>query len=409
MSRRSLVGASARLALLLVCLSAAWPCAAARAQAGGGLPELKRKAAELIKAQRYTEALPILEKIAAAEPDDADTRFYLGFALIAQANNTGDAAARKALRARARESFLKAKALGNTEPVVDALIQSIPPDGGEGKAFSRNAQADRLMNEAEALFSQGKLDEALGNYKRALELDPNIYEAALFSGDVYTHRGDFAQAEVWYQKAIQIDPNRETAYRYSATPLMKQRKLAEARDRYVEAFITEPYSRYTAAGLTQWAQAADARLAHPAIDVPASVTFDEKGDAKVNLDAGALLGGKDDGSFAWVAYGATRTAWRREKFARTFPAEKAYRHSLAEEAEALRGVVTMAAGDKGTKKLSPSLARLKQLDDEGLLEAYILLARADEGIAQDYPAYLKQNRERLRRYVVNYVLTGGGK
>jgi hypothetical protein len=31
-------------------------------------------------------------------------------------------------------------------------------------------------------------------------------------------------------------------------------------------------------------------LAHPAIDVPTSVTFDEKGDAKVNLDASALEG-----------------------------------------------------------------------------------------------------------------------
>ena len=264
------------------------------------------------------------------------------------------------------------------------------------------------MVEAEALFSQGKLDDALRNYQRALQLDPKLYEAALFSGDVYSHNGDFPQAETWYQKAIAIDPTREIAYRYSATPLMKQGKLDQARDRYVESFICEPYSRFSVGGLTQWAKAANAKLAHPAIDIPTNVTFDEKGNAKIDLAGSALSGGKDDGSFAWISYGLTRSSWRSEKFAKTFPEEKTYRHSLAEEADALRSVLTLAGSDKKVKSLSPSLAKLKKLNDDGLLEAYLLMARADEGIAADHPSYLKQHRDKLRRYVVEYVLTGGG-
>ncbi len=123
----------------------------------------------------------------------------------------------------------------------------------------------------------------------------------------------------------------------------------------------------------------------------------------------ALLGGKDDGSFAWIAYGAARSSWRKEKFAKTFPNEKRYRHSLQEEADALRSVLAIATGDKQAKKLSTSLAKLKKLNDEGLLEAYILMALADEGIAADHPAYLRQNRDKLRQYVTKYVLAGGGK
>lgn len=408
MSQRTLIANAARLGLLLFCLSALGQTAPVSAQTGDGLQELKAKAGELIKQQKYTEALPLLEKLAAAEPGDATTQFYLGFALVAQANSTKDAAARRALRVRARNAFIKSKELGNTEQLVDALIQSLPPDGSDGKAFSSNAAAHKLMVEAESLFGQGKLDDALKNYQRALELDPQLYEAALFSGDVYVHRGDFAQAEVWYQKAIAIDPNRETAYRYSATPLMKQGKRDAARDRYVEAYISEPYSRFAVNGLTQWAQITKTQLAHPAIDIPTNVTFDAKGDAKINLDANALLGGKDDGSFAWISYGATRSTWRKEKFARAFPQERAYRHTLAEEADALRSVLAIAASDKKTKTLSPSLSKLKNLNDAGLLEAYILLARPDEEIARDFPAYLRQHRDKLRRYVVEYVLTGGG-
>jgi len=411
--RAEVLRAAARLALLLCLLSAAQSAVEARAarlQSGENLAEMEQKVSDLIKSQKYTEALPILERLVVAEPDKAEIRFHLGFALLGQANNTKDAAEKKALSLRARASFVKAKELGMTDPLVDALVASIPPEGSVGQSFSKNPQANELMVEAEGLFSRGKLDEALADYQKAFKLDPNIYEAALFSGDVYVQRGDFQNAEVWYQKAIGIDPSRETAYRYSATPLMRQRKFDAARDRYVEAFITEPYNRYTTAGLSQWAQATSTRLAHPAIEVPTDVTFDEKGDAKINLDAGALLGGsKDDGSFAWIAYGATRSGWHKEKFAKTFPQERQYRHSLAEEAAALRAVLALASSDKETKKLSPSLAKLKRLDDEGLLEAYVLLARADQGIAQDYPAYLKQNRDKLRRYVVEYVITGGGK
>lgn len=392
--------------LLLLMLSLP---AAVYAQGGEDIGAMKLRAAELIKQTKYTEALPLLEKIVAVEPNDQQTQFFLGFALIGQANNTKEPAARKALRIRARAAFVKAKALGLTEPIVDGLIQSLPLDGSDGAAFSQNAEADKLMTEAEALFAQGKFDDALKNYQSALKLDPKLYTAALFSGDVYKERGDFQQAELWYQKAIEIDPTRETAYRYSATPLMKQRKYDQARDRYVEAYITEPYSKFSISGLAQWAQVTQTRLAHPTIDIPTDIKFDEKGDAQINLDFGALVSGKEDGGFAWIGYGTARSIWRKEKFAKTFPQEKAYRHSLAEEADALRMVLAAAAGDKKTKTLSPALAKLKKLEEEGLLEAYILLARPDEGIAQDHPAYLKQNREKLRRYVVTYVLTGGGK
>ena len=399
---------AARFALLCSCLLTIGQPTAAYAQAGESVEELKRKSAELVKRQAYTEALPILEKLSIAEPNNAETHFYLGFALIAQANSTKDAALRKSSRIRARNAFIKCKELGNTEPVVDGLIQSIPPAGADPAAFSQNGNANKLMVEAEALFSEGKLDDAFRNYQRALQLDPKLYEAALFSGDVLTHKGDFQQAETWYQKAIAIDPAGEIAYRYSATPLMKQGKLDQARDRYVESFICEPYSRFAVGGLTQWAKATNAKLAHPAIDIPTNVTFDEKGNAKIDLAPSALLGGKDDGSFAWLSYGVTRSNWRKEKFAKTFPEGKRYRHSLAEEADALRSVLTLAGSDKNVKRLSPSLAKLKKLNDDGLLEAYILVARADEGIAADHPFYLKQHRDKLRRYVIEYVLTGGG-
>lgn len=396
-----------RLALLLVCLSTIWHSAMVNGQTGESIAELKQRAGRLMEQTRYTEAVPLLEKIVAAEPDNAEAHYFLASGVLGLMANATDEAAKKQLRLRARAEFIKAKQLGDTAPNLDAMIQSLPADGSGPRAFSSRAEADEMMNQGEALFSRGKLDEAFKAYQKALALDPTLYHAALFSGDVKLQQGDYAQAEVWYQRAIAIDPNKETAYRYSATPLMKQQKFDEARDRYIEAFITEPYNSFTAAGFTQWAQATNSPLAHPKIAIPTSVSYDEKGDVKIDLDAGALLS-KDDGSPAWIVYGTTRSAWHKEKFKQTFPAETSYRHSLAEEAEALRSVISRATSDKKTKNLSPALAKLKKLNDEGLLEAYILLARADEGIAQDHAAYLRDNRAKLRRYVLDYVAKGGG-
>jgi tetratricopeptide (TPR) repeat protein len=396
--------------MMAFCLSLAIAQAALTAHAQTeDVAALKQKAAELIEQTKYTDALPLLEKIVVAEPDNAQMTFYLGFALLGQANITADDAGQRALRVRARNAFIKAKQLGIREPLVDGLIQGIPADGSNGGPVSPNLEANRAMEEAEAAFSQGKFDDAFKKYQKALGLDPNLYEAALFSGDVLMQKEKFSEAEGWYQRAIKINPNRETAYRYSATPLMKQGKFDEARDRYVEAFITEPYSKFALNGIVQWAKITNTKLAHPEIDIPTDVTFDEKGDAKINLNMNALMGGKDDGSFAWIAYGATRSSWHKEKFAKTFPDEKVYRHSLPEELDALQSVISMATSDKKTKNLSPSLARLKKLNDEELLESYILLARADRELVRDYPGYLKANRAKLRRYVMDYVVKGGGK
>ena len=116
-----------------------------------------------------------------------------------------------------------------------------------------------------------------------------------------------------------------------------------------------------------------------------------------------------------MMYGMARAGWPTgkdgklsENFAKAYPNEKTYRHSLAEEVDALRMVITMLKEGKKVKQLEPSLARLVKLNEAGLLEPYILFARADRGIAQDFPEYRKANRDKLRRYLLEYVVKGGG-
>ena len=45
-----------------------------------------------------------------------------------------------------------------------------------------------------------------------------------------------------------------------------------------------------------------------------------------------------------------------------------------------------------------------KLNSAGLIEAYILFARPDQGIARDYAAFRKDNRDKLKRYWLEVVI-----
>jgi len=402
-----------RTFLRLAIVSFAILCVAGGRLFGQGNDGTTAKAADLFAKGNLIDAYPLYEKLAADQPSDARIHYNYAFCLLAKSNSLLDAETKRQMRVKARQEFQKAKELDITEPNINGLLDSLPPDGVVTESgFSRNKQADDYMNQAEASFTKGEMDAAFDLYQKALKIDPQIYEAALYSGDVMTNKEKFDDADKWYMTAVRINPFRETAYRYSATPLMKQRKYEQAKMRYIEAYITDPYNRYTSGGMIQWAQVAGRHVGHPKIDIPSTVGKAADGNTSITLDASA---NEEDGSVAWTAYGLSRALWitgkdgnLSERFHNAYPKEVVYRHSLAEEYEGLKMVVTtlkeaMARKDSKIKKLDPALGRLVELYDKGLLESYILLAKADQGVAKDHMNYLEKNRDKLRQYVVEYV------
>ncbi|HEX8847303.1 MAG TPA: tetratricopeptide repeat protein [Pyrinomonadaceae bacterium] len=386
----------------------------ARAQGGSNYEAERERAFRLLDMGKIAEASPIFEKLAKEKPDDADVIFGHGFTMLAAANTNKDPEARKQGRIRARAVLVRAKELGYKHPLLQSILDSLRPDGESRETFSKIKEAEEAMREGEAAFVQGDLDKALAHYQRALQFDPQLYLAALFAGDMYNKKNQPEQAVEWFERAVKINPERETAYRYWGISFLKQGRMLEARDKFIEAFITEPSNRLAVSNLVEWANSNGVRLQHPVMEIPTSVSSPEKGKININV-APSVSAEKGDGSAAWVWYGMTRALWMSdgktgpsEKFAKAYPAEKTYRHSLAEEAAALRAVaeaVSTQMKEKRIKQLDPSLATLVKLNDAGLLEAYILLARVDQGIAQDYASYRKANRDKLRRYIVEYVMT----
>ena len=322
---------------------------------------------DLYESNNFVAALPLLEKVAAANPNDAVILSRLGFALYANSATEKDPVLRQKMRDRARPTLLRSRSLGDNSNLTTMVLDALSAPDATQLPFSDIQAAEAAIREGEAAFVRGDMDKAIAAYKRALESDPHLYDAALYAGDAEfkkasnstdaQYRSDhFDAAGVWFAKAIAIDANRETAYRYWGDALDAQGKTDQARDKFVDAIVAEPYGRRAYVGLTQWGQRHKVTLGHPKIEPPNS-TSTQDGKTTLSIDPKTL--NSTDGSNEWLMYDLTRIAWSKGEFFKNYPDEKVYRHSLKEEAAALRMVAEAAAKDlkSGQGQDTRSLAR----------------------------------------------------
>jgi tetratricopeptide (TPR) repeat protein len=283
---------------------------------------------------------------------------------------------------------------------------AVGPPSTASAVMQKSPGAESMLK-AQKAFSNGKMKKALALYKEAAEADPKLYEAALFAGDTEFKMKNYDEAGTWYAKAIAINPDRETAYRYWGDALMQKGEQKTARSKFVDAVIAEPYTKAPWVGLQQWADASNARLASPPITLPKQAVPDEKGNVNVTVDPSKA---GDPALGAWLVYSTQPMMWRSTEFKKHYPNETVYRHSLAEEAESLRSVILVVKEQvvKEQKipedKLDPTLKSLIALDNDGMLECWILLNGADRGIVEDYAAYRATHRELLHAYIDKYVV-----
>lgn len=377
----------------------------------------RRQALELYEHGKFPDAIPILEKLVIENPDDSVLLERLGWATFVVSGSMKNAEARKQARDRALGYLKRAQALGDDSELLKTGLHALSqPDTTDAK-LSSVPGADAALREGEEAHSRGDLDAAIDGYKRAFELDPKNYLAALFTGDMYFKKAYLAKDESvkrqltadageWFAKAIKIDPNIETAHRYWGDALMAVGDQENAKEKFIEGIVAEPYNRSPYAGLMQWADKFKVAMAHPLIEQPKPmVTTSANGtDTTVLLSPNSKKGTAE---YYWSFYDLTRASYKVAGFKKDHADEKEYRHSLSEEAGALRAVAQIAAKDQADgqlKSLDPSLENLIRLFKADLIEAYIFFVRLDEGIARDYVDYRRLNRDKLHRYWNDFVI-----
>jgi Tfp pilus assembly protein PilF len=90
------------------------------------------------------------------------------------------------------------------------------------------------------LSIQGKLDEAIAEYRKAIEIDPKYAPAHTNLGITLTGQGKLDEAMAELLKAVEVDPKLATAHNALGSALSKQGKLDEAVAEYRKAIELDP-------------------------------------------------------------------------------------------------------------------------------------------------------------------------
>jgi tetratricopeptide (TPR) repeat protein len=378
---------------------------AAMCVTGGAQTDRAAQANELYLAGKRVDALPLYQDLAKSYPNEMLYQERLAGCLGAAAMQATDPAQVNALRTQERDAARRAIALGDKANYIQVMANLNPDAPVEIAPQSAGGAA---LQQGEKAFDRGDYQTAMASYIAAAGADPHLYEAPLYAGDTAYAQDDLATAAHWFARAIEVNQNRETAYRYWGDAILKFGNDPDAaKSKYIDAIVAEPYNKFAWQGLEQWAQIEKGVLLPPRIERPASPEIDAKNPKNITINVNPADAG-NEGAFAWMAYSMKRVLFRNDEFAKDFPDEKTYRHTLKEEDEALSTVVSVLRERKIPRdKLDESQRNLLDVSDAGMLDCWILINGADEGIALDYAAYRDGHRQLLHDYIAHFVVHGG--
>ena len=98
---------------------------------------------------------------------------------------------------------------------------------------------------------EGKYDDAIACFDKAIEIDPNVAEVRRWRGDAYGETGDVDRAIAEFDKAIALDPNDATFYDDRGRAYAKKGEVDRALADYTKAIEIDPnfFNAYANRGL----------------------------------------------------------------------------------------------------------------------------------------------------------------
>jgi predicted O-linked N-acetylglucosamine transferase (SPINDLY family) len=143
------------------------------------------------------------------------------------------------------EASAESTAPGDSRRSMDHLIAVKATSASEIAPMNRKqrraaASLEAHFNLGNALMGQGKLDEAIAAYRRAIRSKPDYAAAYTTLGIALAGQGKFDEAIAAYRRAIGIKPDLAEAYPNLGNVLMDQGKLDEAIAAYRRAIGIKP-------------------------------------------------------------------------------------------------------------------------------------------------------------------------
>jgi tetratricopeptide (TPR) repeat protein len=351
----------------------------------------------LYKEHKLAEAAEWWMKVVIKYPGDMDAHEALGASLLNRAALQGDRNKKTSDRLLARAELVRAQELGNNSDLCRILLSTIPEDGSEVRQPTNRTVSAILLQTAPA---QRDL-ETVGEYAFVMEHEAGNYFLEVGIGIAYARLKQWDKAEEWYVRALQTSPDGSLVYGNWADMLVSMGRMKEAREKLILGlFISDNDWLFR-----RWLAKNHLELKKIDIKVPHEYPTGKTG-TMIVVDPAWL--GKGDGRDAWLMYPKTRRLWKNEKYFNEFHMI-GYRHSLAEETDALSQVVaafkeSMAKGD--VEEPDPALVLLSRFQENGLLEAFVVLAERDldQDLSSEVLFFRNKHRDKLMEFADKYIV-----
>jgi len=106
---------------------------------------------------------------------------------------------------------------------------------GDPAVAAKTAELRKAFDEGVALSRDGKYDDSVAAFNRAIALNPKCQDCFYNIGFAYAQKKDYAQAEENYKKAIEVKPDYTEAYNGLANIYNAQRKFDQAAEASAKA------------------------------------------------------------------------------------------------------------------------------------------------------------------------------
>jgi tetratricopeptide (TPR) repeat protein len=110
--------------------------------------------------------------------------------------------------------------------------------GRAAKVTARNYVA--FSNHGQALFKQGRIEEAIGEYEKAIDLDSTLDAARLGLGEALMQQGKFDDAVAQFAKVLELNPENSAARLQLGVLRGRQGKYEEAVAAFLEVLRRDP-------------------------------------------------------------------------------------------------------------------------------------------------------------------------
>ena len=359
----------------------------------------RQEAMRLYKEHKLGEAAEWWQKVVAKYPGDMAAHEALGSSLLIRAAGQSDQKNKISDRVQAHAELMRAHELGDNSELCQALLSAVPEDGSEVR-HPNQKEVNAALARGDAAIESLDRDGATREYSLAVELSPDNYFTPVGIGLKYARLKQWEEGGKWYALSLRISPDNGTAYGNWVVALTEAGEMKEAREKLVQGLLISD-GTYINLPLNRWLNANHLKLKKINIKVPDEYPIGKTG-TMIVVDPAWL--GKNDGGDAWLMYPRARRLWKKH-FDESYIT--GYRHSLAEEVDALSQVVaafneSLAKGN--VKEPDPALMLLSHFQREGLLEAFVLLVQGDKEVSSELYRYQTQHRDKLMEFADKYII-----